>query len=245
MISWLRIICLFLFPAGVTRLLFRLFRVKSVFIGKNCHIGFSLISCQDLFLADGSSIGHLNYIKNDKCHIAGGKICHLNIVKGHFSLIMDEGAWMNSQNKIASNWKEPDRPRVMHLRKNVAIIMKHTFDLTDSIEIGEGCLFAGVGTQVWTHAFYLGENEEACVVGAVKIGKKCYIGSGVIICSGVEICDRVVLGAGVTVAKDIIKPGLYVNQPLRFVDFNADEAIAHLGNPIIPELNIYRKSDFR
>lgn len=222
---------LFLLPTNVCRILFLLLRMSSVRIGKHSHIGFSYINCSQLEIEDGSSIGHLNYISCKELRIRGGKIKHLNIIKGNLSLILEKGAWINSQNKIAANWHDSDRPRVMHMQESSVIIMKHTFDLTDNIVIGEGSLFAGTGTQVWTHAFYLGNNRDACVIGPVVIGKKCYVGSGVIICAGVKICDNVSIGAGVTVAKNLSVPGLYVNQPLRFLDFNADEAISNLGEP--------------
>ena len=233
---------LFLLPTVFCRIVFLLFKIKTVQIGKKCHIGFSWLNCSKLILKDGSCIGHFNYIHNKELLLGGGKIKHLNMIKGNFSLIMENGAWINSQNKIASNWASSDHPKIMYMKSDAAIIMKHTFDLTDSITIGEGTLFAGVGSQVWTHAFYLGSKQNACVVGSVTLGKKCYIGSGSIICANVNICDYVALGAGVTVAKDINIAGLYVNQPIRYIEYTAEKAIENLGEPIFANSNIYRKN---
>ena len=44
----------------------------------------------------------------------------------------------------------------------------------------------------------------------------------------VHICNNCTIGAGVVVAKDIVKEGLYVNQALRYIEFDPDEAIKKL-----------------
>lgn len=53
--------------------------------------------------------------------------------------------------------------------------------------------------------------------GGVKIGKGCWISSGVKIKHYVNVCDDVVIGLGSVVVKDITKPGIYVGNPLRFL----------------------------
>jgi len=163
---------------------------------------------------------------------------HFNIIKGGFSLIMNGNSWLHSQNKIASDWQSLDKPRLIKMGNNSAIISNHIFDVTDSIYIGEGSLVAGSRSQIWTHSFYLGKEKSACVMGEVTIGNRCYIGANSVICAGVHIIDNVAIGAGTTVSKDITEPGLYVNQPLRFIDYNADCAIDKLGEPIL-------KGDYR
>lgn len=239
----IKAIVLLLLPATISRIVFNMFRVRSIRIGKGCKIGYSIILSRELIMDDGSSIGHFNILKNCKLKIGReGKIKHLNFIKGYMEMVMDEGAWINSQNKIAAPSSKGYHIPVFFMKQHAAIIMKHTFDVTDDITLGEGCLFAGSGSQVWTHAFYLGEFKSVRVDGAVNIGKKCYIGSSVVICAGVSITDNVAIGANTTIAKDIYSPGLYVNQPLRFIEYDADKAIGKLGEPVF-ENRVYRKNN--
>lgn len=53
--------------------------------------------------------------------------------------------------------------------------------------------------------------------GGVKIGKNCWIGSGVIIKHYVSICDNVVIGMGSVVTKDIAESGIYVGNPAKYL----------------------------
>ena len=67
----------------------------------------------------------------------------------------------------------------------------------------------------------IGENTVIAVGvitnGSVKIGKNCWISSGVLIRNGVSICDDVVIGLGSVVIKDINSPGIYVGNPAKYL----------------------------
>lgn len=222
--------CLFFLPAYVARLIVNLFRGYN--IEKGSKIGFSLMLCDELYLSSTSSIGHFNFISIRKLKMMErNKIRHLNFIKGAIDLKMDKGAWINSQNKITGPMEYYKIP-LFWMQNNSVIIMKHLFDVTDNITLGEGCLFAGAYTQVWTHAFHLGSERNVRVDGAIKIGKKCYIGANSVLCSGVSLADNVVVGANTTVSKSLSEAGLYVSQPVRFISYNADEAISKLGTPV-------------
>ena len=55
----------------------------------------------------------------------------------------------------------------------------------------------------------------ANISGNVKIGKRCYIGTGAAIREKITICDDVTIGAGGVVVKDITEPGVYVGNPVK------------------------------
>ena len=57
----------------------------------------------------------------------------------------------------------------------------------------------------------------AIVNGEGKVGKRCFIGSQTVIANCVNICDDVIIGAGSVVVKDIVKPGVYVGCPVKFI----------------------------
>lgn len=54
-----------------------------------------------------------------------------------------------------------------------------------------------------------------CVGGSTVIGKGCFIGMGAIIKDGVVICDKVKIGMGALVTKNITQGGIYIGSPAR------------------------------
>ena len=98
----------------------------------------------------------------------------------------------------------------------------------DSVEIGDGCLFA-------SH-IYISDNSHGRMVGSkndsspevqpdhreyitspVKIGKNVWLGEGVIVMPGVTIGDGSVIGAHSVVSKDIPSACVAVGTPARVV----------------------------
>ena len=67
---------------------------------------------------------------------------------------MKNNASIRHQNKITSRFDNCET-KYFILEEYASIQIKHLFDVTSNIRIGANTLFAGVGTQVWTHAFYL------------------------------------------------------------------------------------------
>jgi acetyltransferase-like isoleucine patch superfamily enzyme len=83
--------------------------------------------------------------------------------------------------------------------------------------IGENCAigaYCNVG-----HNVYISKNTiltpYVCIGGSARIGEGCFIGMGAIIRDGVVVCDRVKVGMGALVSKDITKPGVYIGSPAR------------------------------
>lgn len=78
-----------------------------------------------------------------------------------------------------------------------------------SIDIGDNSIF-GEGVKIYDHNHaYHYENgilkfeREKFTIGSVKIGKNCWIGSGVTILNNVEIGDNVIIGANNLIYKSI------------------------------------------
>lgn len=113
-----------------------------------------------------------------------------------------------------------------------------------NIKIGDNTLFAGVGTQVWTHSFYLEDSGKGRhrIDGSVSIGNNVNISSRCIICCGVKIADSIIIGANSCISKDLKSKGLYVNQELRFIEFDpAEKMSSMICQKSIGKLNIYKK----
>ena len=152
---------------------------------------------------------------------------------------MGEQTRIDNQNKISGPKNYKEFVPVFTMKDRATMVVKHTLDITDDLTIGYHTTLAGVGTQIWTHAFYKAATRSAKVLGKVEIGSNCYIGAGVVICAGVKIADNVAVGANATVSKDLTKAGLYVSQPLRYIEYDAEKKIESLGEPT--EDGVYRK----
>ena len=109
----------------------------------------------------------------------------------------------------------------VEIQKDVRIgdrckVQSHTF-ICEGVSIGNDC-FIGHGVMFINDLFQTGGPAG----GDRSLWKKTLVGSHVSIGSNatilaVTICDRVVIGAGAVVTKNISKPGIYAGNPARFL----------------------------
>jgi len=93
-------------------------------------------------------------------------------------------------------------------------VQSHAF-VCELVEIGEDC-FVGHGVMFVNDLFSDGgpAGGDAAKWKETKIGNRVSIGSNATILP-VSICDRVVIGAGSVVTKDILESGIYAGNPAR------------------------------
>jgi acetyltransferase-like isoleucine patch superfamily enzyme len=93
-------------------------------------------------------------------------------------------------------------------------IQSHSF-ICEYVTIGEDC-FIGHGVMFINDRFENGAPapKASGLLNATKIGNNVSIGSNATILP-VSICDRVVIGAGAVVTKDISQAGVYAGNPAR------------------------------
>ena len=91
-------------------------------------------------------------------------------------------------------------------------IQSHAF-VCDLVTIGDDCVISH-GVMFINDLFRTGgpANQNRELWGSTKIGNRVSIGTNSTILP-VTICDRVVIGAGSVVTKDIAKPGIYAGNP--------------------------------
>ncbi len=138
---------------------------------------------------------------------------------------------------------------VESLNCNFATLIDPSVKLSDSVEIGEGCIICAdsiltvdirigshniinldctIGHDVETESFvtfYPSVN----VSGKVHIGSCCEFGTGSQIIQGKDVVDNTIIGTGAVVVKNIDEPGTYVGIPAKKVDRNV-ENIASPGD---------------
>ncbi len=109
----------------------------------------------------------------------------------------------------------------VEIQKDVTIgsgtkIQSHSF-ICEMVEIGKDC-FVGHGVIFINDLFAKGgpARGDKSLWRRTKIGDNVSIGSNATILP-VHICDRVVIGAGSVVTKDINEPGVYAGNPARLL----------------------------
>lgn len=95
-------------------------------------------------------------------------------------------------------------------------IQSHSF-ICELVTIGDDC-FIGHGVMFINDTFASGgpSGGKKELWRPTKVGNHVNIGSNATILP-VEICDRVVIGAGAVVTKNITKPGIYAGNPAKFL----------------------------
>jgi acetyltransferase-like isoleucine patch superfamily enzyme len=95
-------------------------------------------------------------------------------------------------------------------------IQSHAF-VCDLATIGDDCIVSH-GTKFINDPFKTGgpANRDRDLWGSTKIGNHVSIGTNATILP-VTICDRVVIGAGSVVTKNITEPGIYAGNPARLL----------------------------
>ena len=88
---------------------------------------------------------------------------------------------------------------------NVYFNENNMISVKSSVEIGDGCQF-GPNVKIFDNNHMFTSNEGVLPLhksSPIKIGKKCWISSDVIILKGVSIGDNCVIGAGCIIKDDI------------------------------------------
>ena len=95
-------------------------------------------------------------------------------------------------------------------------IQSHAF-VCDLVTIGDDCVISH-GVMFVNDLFKTGgpANNNRELWAATKIGNHVSIGTNATVLA-VNICDRVVIGAGSVVTKDITKPGIYAGNPAKLL----------------------------
>ena len=232
---------LFIFPSFLARHIVRLWgiRIKG-------RIGFSLVFCEQCEIGPGAVIESGSLIKIPVLKMESrAKIRSFSLIRGGFSLLMHEAAVIKPFTKITNSLMLQYRKIQLKIGKMTILGVSSRIDMTGNVTIGDYTVFAGAGLEIWTHSYYHSKMvpKRFRIDGDVVVGNNIYIGSRCILTAGITIADNISIGAGSVISKNLERAGLYVNQPLRFLEFDPDEKIVRTCEPI-PEAPIdlvYRK----
>lgn len=189
-------------PAFLRRFIYR--RLFGYRIAPTAVIGRAVVVVDELDMAPGSVIAHLNLIRGCR-RVQLGE----NAVLGPLN-------WINGVTR-AGAYVGLERDPSFVMGREAHITSLHMFDCSDLIEIGEFCSFGGMGTQVLTHSGdILGDARQH--THPVRTGPYSFIGTRCTILAGVDIAERAVVGAGSVVLKDLPhKRTLYGGNPAKAI----------------------------
>ncbi len=189
-------------------------------IGSNARIGFSLLLVDQLLMQTGTRIGHFNFVNVRRLAMRqGAYFGRTNVVNGPISISLANKAAIGNANKIVRGprGEVTSGPARLKLGELSKITANHRIDCTASLTMGDFSTVAGTNSQIWTHG-YIHDKQGAGryrVDGPVHIGHNVYIGSACVVTANVHIADGIIVGAGTTVAHNLVEPGMYVSASLR------------------------------
>lgn len=106
-----------------------------------------------------------------------------------------------------------------HVALGIGNMITQGVVMTCDIRIGDFNLFnwnTSIGHDSRIGSFNV-INPGCCVSGAVDVGDACLLGTGCRVLEGLQIASNSTLGAGTVVTRSIVKPGVYVGVPARWL----------------------------
>ena len=217
--KYLTMISVILFPNKITVFFLNILGHKISF---KAYVGFSLIFTEKIYMAPNSKINHFNIINIDKILLKEkAKINSYNRIKGPMYLLLGKSASITNKNIIHRAISPISYGiSIFKLGDFSNIVSGNLIDCTRSVILGSNTTIAGIGSQLWTHGYVHSKRgmERIRIDGEINIGNNVYIGSRSIINSGVKVNNSITVGSNSNVSKSLINEGLYVSQPLRYIE---------------------------
>lgn len=212
-------ITILLFPNVLTVRLLNLLGHK---VHPKSYIGFSLILTRRIYMAANSHIGHLNIIQVQKLLLREKAVIKTrNRIRGAMNIILSKEAVIANSNSIFRAASPVTYGNgTLYLGQLALIVSKHHLDCTRSISIGAYSTIGGLGTQFWTHGYYHAAEgrDRIRIDGPINIGNNVYVGTSCTFNPAVSIASGINIGSNVCVSKSLTKSGMYVAQPLRYIE---------------------------
>jgi acetyltransferase-like isoleucine patch superfamily enzyme len=146
-------------------------------------------------------IGWRCVIQVAQAEFVGCTVAHHNRFVGPMTVRVGRGAKIFAHNTFAcGGWAVNDPSgragytRRLEIGEDTLITSRHYFDVTGTIELGEGSTIGGIGSQFWTHGPRVKERD-------IRIGKHCYVGSAAIFGPGAGLADHTMVALGSLVAR--------------------------------------------
>lgn len=237
-----------LFPGKCSNLFLKMLGHK---ISWKAKIGFSFLYIEKLSLDGNSKIGHFNFFKIEGLHLSDKSVIRdFNLFKGSFFVTLKKESAIGRKNKFTSAYPpQTYGESYLKLSYGTRITYGNFFDLTCSITFGSHSQVAGMGSQFWTHGYVHAKEgvDRIRVDGDITIGNNVYIGTSCLFNPGVSVANAINIGGNSSVSKNLKTSGMYVNQPLRYIEMDIETTKARLEKIEIQGLleNVYSKNKIK
>lgn len=162
-------------------------------IHPTARLGRSFILADEFEMGPGSSMGHLNIVKDVRRFVlgAGARIDNGNHFFGGLGLY--------------AHW-----PRTFEAEESAHVTSRHFVDLGGSVHLGAGTCLSGRGTQIWSHSFHGASQCRGVKPLEVRVGADTFIGAASVLV-GCTIPAGSSLAAGTVFTERITDgPGLLI-----------------------------------
>ena len=197
-------------------------------IEKDCIIGFSWLYVDKIVMRKGSRVGNFNFIEINNIELESKAwIGSNNIIRGDINVNINCNGSIGRKNRIS---RAQIKSRITYNLSYLSIgtwgqiVHNCMIDCTRSIYIGDYTTVGGSNTQMWTHGYYHANTgiERIRIDGEINIGNNVYVGSRCTFMPGVKVADGIHIGANCCISKSLEKSGMYVSQPLRYIENDID-----------------------
>lgn len=182
-----------------------LFKLFGHSIDKTASLGLTFAFNSKIVLGQNARLGYGNVINNCRLIINNkGSVGSFNYLHG---LSMKHAEYY------------PDFRNEIILKEEAHITSFHLIDASGGLIVGESSIIAGYRSTLFTHQQ---RPDNSFDMGAIRIGRNCFIGSNATVFNGVEIEESVYVGAGALILanSNLEKEFIYVGRPAKKVKKN-------------------------
>lgn len=201
-------------------------------VHRRARIGWSALLVERLVLGADTRIASFSLLACRRVVMrAGARIGTGNLVRGPFDLWLGPRAAIGNRNVITrANHPVSFGPAQLRIGEAGKLTSGHRVDCMQSVRIGRYSTVAGAGSQLWTHGYAHAPDGSgrARVDGRIRIGDHVYVGSQCCLSAGITIGNAVTIGGHSSVATDLMAPGLYVSQKLRYLPYAPYDRLSRL-----------------
>lgn len=146
-----------------------------------------------------------------------------NVFSGPMRIIINKGSRIGHRNCFNCGvWTKDEQfnsanyDRSLYIGMNTLITSDHHFDVVGSFVLGNNTWIAGSCSQFWTHGAGVQDRN-------IKIGERCYIGSGVLFAPGSSVGDNCIVSLGSVLTKRINdNDAMIAGHPAKVIKENYD-----------------------
>lgn len=179
-------------------------QILSYKIDFKSKIGFGNIIVCDKVLILNSYIGNFNFIKTSELILQETRVSNFNIINNFKILNAQKSSLIGSYNKI---FGEKISNGMLSMQR-AQFTTSHVVNVNNDLILSNDVVFGGIKSKI-----NIGYTNNKTL-----ISKNVYFGSSIYLKSGLEICEKVLIGSGTTVCENIKNPGLYVSNYLKKIN---------------------------